>query len=197
MTSAVRSRNVNVQSFLQTVKIKIVFSLLFSLLIFTKKSLYFVGKHIRKTCYQLTYFTEEAELFPIVSRHPDSSAMFQYVDTILHKKKQVTNLHILQRKGNCFLQSAVIQTDLPCFSMYTQFFQSWRLSSTKYMYIRYENFRFHCHKHNNPYLPSDVFHPCILDESIPNLRCVLCVCFFFLFFCCFFLFFFSSLFYFN
>ena len=179
-------------------KIKIVFWLLFSLFIFTKKSLYFIGKHMRKTYYQLTYFTEEAELFSIVSSHPDSNAMFQNVDTILHKKKQVTNLHILQRKGNCFLQSAVIQTDLPCFSMYTQFFQSWRLSSTNYS--RHENFRFHCHKHTNPYLPSDIFHPCILDESIPNFRCELCFYFFILFYyfffccccCCFHLYFIST-----
>ena len=35
-------------SFLQTVKIKIVFLLLFLLFIFTEKSLYFIGKHMRK-----------------------------------------------------------------------------------------------------------------------------------------------------
>ena len=59
--------------------------------------------------------------------------------SIVNGIKIIMNLQILQRKGNCFLQSAVIHTEVPCFKMYTQFFQSCRLSSVKVWRRHYEN----------------------------------------------------------
>ena len=92
----------------------------------------------------LRYITEEAELFQVLNRHAKGITMFQDVYTmctyIFYKGRGIVSfnqpsskqrfpcfsmythylLTYLQRKGICFLQSAVIQTDVACFSIHTQ-----------------------------------------------------------------------------